>query len=181
MPSWVDDVLGFWLGELAPQDWFRRNDTTDGAIVARFATVHAEIARRAARDLAPDARTALSAVIVLDQFSRNMFRSRPEAFACDALAREVADLAIGMGFDQAFDKNGRLFFYLPFEHSELAADQERSVRLIEVLGDPELTRYAVAHKVIIDRFGRFPHRNAALGRASTNEEIAFLKEPGSSF
>src|SRR5690606_27168579 len=103
------------------------------------------------------------------------------AFAADPIAHRLARAAIADGLDQAMSKRERIFIYLPFEHSENAADQEQSVALFATLNDPELDKFALAHKVIIDRFGRFPHRNAALGRVSTPEEIAFLKEPMSSF
>jgi uncharacterized protein (DUF924 family) len=124
---------------------------------------------------------SLAAVIVLDQFSRNMFRGSPGAYAADPLARRLARLAVDQGHDQAVAVRERLFFYLPFEHSEDRQDQQLSLRLITALGDDGLARYAAAHKEIIDRFGRFPHRNAALGRVSTAEEIALLKEPANSF
>ena len=114
-----------------------------------------------------DARSALAAVIVLDQFSRNMFRGDPRAFASDAKALAIADAAIGKGYLGELSKDERLFLYLPFEHCEDRAQQARCVQLMSELGDPELTRYAVAHRDIIERFGRFPHRNAILGRTST--------------
>src|SRR5690606_31912924 len=112
---------------------------------------------------------------------RNLHRGSPRAFATDPIARRLARTALADGLDQAMSKRERIFIYLPFEHSEDSADQEQSVRLFAQLNDENLTKYAVAHKVIIDRFGRFPHRNAVLGRQSTPEEIAFLDEPMSSF
>jgi uncharacterized protein (DUF924 family) len=120
-------------------------------------------------------------VIVLDQFPRNMFRGTPLAFATDHLALAVASEAIARGFDNVLDKHRRLFIYLPFEHSEKLDDQHRAVELISNLGDEELLQYAVAHRDIITRFGRFPHRNGILGRPSTTEEVEFLKQPGSAF
>ena len=131
--------------------------------------------------LLADSKTALAAVIVLDQFSRNMFRGTPNAFENDAKALAIAEAAIGGGFAEALSADGRLFLYLPFEHHEGAEAQARCVELMSALGDPELTKYAQAHKDIIDRFGRFPHRNAILGRRSTEEELEFLEGPGSSF
>ena len=131
--------------------------------------------------LLTDANKALAAVIVLDQFSRNMFRATPGAFANDAKALAIAQKAIAEGFAGALSGDERLFLYLPFEHQENVDAQARSVELISALGDPELTKYAQAHKDIIDRFGRFPHRNAILGRTSTAEELEFLKGQGSSF
>lgn len=184
-PAWVDDVLRFWFEEVGPEAWFRKSASSDGeafdALVrSRFLAIHEHIAALGPYD-GDDWRTALASILVLDQFPRNMFRGTGRAFATDALARDVARLAVERRLDEGRTRDERLFFYLPFEHSEIPEDQDTAVRLIGGLGDAELTRYAVAHKVIIDRFGRFPHRNEALGRLSTDEEIAFLREPGSSF
>jgi uncharacterized protein (DUF924 family) len=112
---------------------------------------------------------------------RNMFRGSPRAFGTDSLARWIAEAAVAMGFDEGMTKEERSFLYLPFEHAEDAKAQERCVALMAALRDPELTKWAQAHKDIIERFGRFPHRNEILGRQSTEEEIEFLKQPGSSF
>ena len=131
--------------------------------------------------LLADARTALAAVIVLDQFSRNMFRSTPRAFANDAKALSITQKALAKGFAGALSSEEQLFLYLPFEHQENVDAQARSVELISALSDPELTKFAQAHKDVIDRFGRFPHRNGILGRTSTAEELEFLKGQGSSF
>src|SRR5690606_3872859 len=126
-------------------------------------------------------RRALAPLIVLDQFSRNMFRGSSKAFAADHIALAVARAAVDASLDTQLDPAARLFVYLPFEHSEDMADQNRSVALIAALGNAEWDRYAIAHRDIIERFGRFPHRNEALSRASTDEEVAFLTQPGSSF
>jgi uncharacterized protein (DUF924 family) len=131
--------------------------------------------------LLADAKTALAAVIVLDQFSRNMFRGTPSAFANDAKALAISRKAIAKGFADALSSDERLFLYLPFEHQESVDAQARSVELFSGLDDPELTKYAQAHKDIIDRFGRFPHRNDILGRTSTAEEMEFLKGQDNSF
>ena len=117
----------------------------------------------------------LAAVIVVDQFSRNMFRGTPRAFAADPIARRLARRAVDRGFDLSMTREERLFLYLPFEHSEDREDQARSVHLIGQLGHDGWTRYAQAHQSIIDRFGRFPHRNAILGRTSTPDELALLE------
>jgi uncharacterized protein (DUF924 family) len=127
--------------------------------------------------LLADAQTALAVVIVLDQMSRNMFRDTPRAFAADPQALWVAEAAIVRGFDAGLTKNQRTFMYLPFEHSEDRQSQARSVALMASLGDPELQKWAEAHRAIVDRFGRFPHRNGVLGRISTPEEIEFLQQP----
>src|SRR5262249_2280781 len=118
---------------------------------------------------------------VFDQMSRNMFRGTARAFATDPKALNIAEMTVTRGLDRGLTKEERLFCYLPFEHAEDSATQARCVALISGLGDPELTKWAEAHKAIIDRFGRFPHRNPALARRSTAEEVEFLKEPGSSF
>jgi uncharacterized protein (DUF924 family) len=179
--DWVGDVLRFWFEETKSQQWFEKSEAFDAEVRRRFLTLHEAVAARPAQALLADARMALAAIVVLDQMSRNMFRGSPRAFAADAKALELAVAAIAQGFDRGMTKDERLFLYLPFEHAESREMQARSVVLMAGLGDPELTRYAEAHRVIIDRFGRFPHRNAMLGRPSTPEEIEFLTQPGSSF
>lgn len=179
--SWAADVRLFWLVETRPEDWFKRDADLDRRITERFRDLHDAVAEMPLADLARDAATAVAAVLVLDQFPRNMFRGTPRAFATDALARAVADRAVSTGLDAGLSKHERVFLYLPFEHGESLADQERSVALISSLGDAEYTRYAIAHRDIIARFGRYPHRNAALGRVSTAEEVAFLAGPNSRF
>ncbi|MFM9938856.1 MAG: DUF924 family protein [Hyphomicrobiaceae bacterium] len=182
---WTAEVLQFWFAELQPADWFKRSDAVDESIRQRFMGVHRQVALNfpAATQLTPHG--TLAAVIVLDQFPRNVFRGSANAFATDAQALALARDAVDLGYDQAFHgaqaKHERLFLYLPFEHSERLEDQRRSVALISALGDDDLTRFALAHQVIIERFGRFPHRNAALGRVSTPEELEFLTQPGSGF
>jgi uncharacterized protein (DUF924 family) len=179
--DWVDDVLRFWFEETRPKQWFEKDEAFDADVRRRFLELHETLVARPAPSLLADARTALAAVILLDQMSRNMFRGTPRAFATDGRALQLADAAIAQGFDVRLTKDERMFLYLPFEHAESREAQARSVALMASLGDPELTRWAEAHKVVIDRFGRFPHRNAALARPSTPEEIDFLKQPGSSF
>jgi uncharacterized protein (DUF924 family) len=179
-PGWVDDVLGFWFG-LPPEAWFEKSDALDRECATRFRDVHAALMASAAAEQVTSARRALAAAIVLDQFSRNIYRGTPGAFASDPLAKEIASRAIGLGYDAALSKHERMFLYLPFEHSESLDDQERSVALFKQLDDDFYFGFAVAHRDIIVRFRRFPHRNALLDRPSTPEEIAFLAEPGSSF
>ncbi len=180
-PTWVADVLRYWFEELTLDQCFQKDDGIDATIRARFGALNERLATAdgAIRTEAP--RELLAAIIVFDQFSRNHYRGSARAFATDPIALRLARTAIADGLDQAMSKRERIFVYLPFEHSENAADQEHSVALFAELGDTDLDKYAMAHKVIIDRFGRFPHRNATLGRESTPEEIAFLKEPMSSF
>ncbi len=179
--AWAADVLSFWFETLAPAQWFKKDDGVDTEIRARFLGLHEQIASSPDDVLLAAADTALAAIVVLDQFPRNLFRNSARSFATDAKALRLADAAVARGIDQGLTRDQRLFIYLPFEHSEDLAMQERSVALIGALGNAELTRYAVAHQAIIERFGRFPHRNAVLGRASTAEELAFLQEPMSSF
>ena len=179
--GWIAEVLNFWFLEVPRQQWFAGGAALDEQVLARFLPVHRMVAAEPENALLVDAKTALAAVIVLDQFSRNMFRGTPSAFASDAKALAIAETAIAKGLAEALKSEERLFLYLPFEHQENADAQARSLELISALGDPELTKYALAHKDIIDRFGRFPHRNAILGRRSTAEEMEFLEGPGSSF
>ena len=179
--GWIAEVVNFWFLEVPRQQWFAGGAALDEQVLARFLPVHSMVAAEPENALVVDAKTALAAVIVLDQFSRNMFRGTPSAFASDAKALAIAETAIAKSLAEALKSEERLFLYLPFEHQENADAQARSLELISVLGDPELTKYALAHKDIIDRFGRFPHRNAILGRTSTAEEMEFLEGPGSSF
>lgn len=180
-PDWPSKVLTFWFEDTQPKQWFEKNIEFDAKVRSRFLELHEALSAEPVPALASDARTALAAVIVFDQMSRNMFRDTPRAFATDGLARAIAEAAIAQGYDRSMSKDERGFLYLPFEHAEDAEAQSRCVTLMATLGDPELSKWAVAHKVIIDRFGRFPHRNKILERKSTPEEEEFLKQPGSSF
>ena len=169
-------VLAFWRAA-GPDKWFTKDAAFDAAIRDGFlATYAAAAAGTLAWDDDPEG--ALALVIVLDQFPRNMFRDSARAFATDPLARTVASRAIARGFDQKVVLAERSFFYLPFEHSEALADQERCVALNRASGDADAVKWAEIHADIIHRFGRFPHRNRALGRATTPEEQAFLDAGG---
>ena len=179
--NWHNFVLQFWFHQLRERDWWEKNPLVDQAVVNRFGPLHDRLSREASPHGFVTVHEALAAVIVLDQFSRHIHRGNGRAFAADPLALRLATRVVDDGFDVQADPRHRRFFYLPFEHSEDKAVQARSVRLFGSLGDDENLDYAIRHKVIIDRFGRFPHRNMALGRRSTPEEIAFLKTPGSSF
>jgi uncharacterized protein (DUF924 family) len=181
-PAWVGEVLRFWFDKLGRKGWFAKDDAIDAEIRERFAPLIDEINATPFEETAASPDRALASVIVLDQFTRNVYRGTPRAFAYDELARAIARLAIALHLDtRLIFPERRIFLYLPFEHSEAYADQLRSVELIEALGDDEFTRYAEAHRDVIERFGRFPHRNAILGRESTPEELDFLRQPGSSF
>jgi uncharacterized protein (DUF924 family) len=180
-PAWVGDVLDFWFGTLGRKSWFVKDAATDAQIKDRFLPLIEELSNTSIDAALTSADTALATVIVLDQFSRNVYRGDPRSFATDAQALAVAEAAIARGLDAQLPAERRVFMYLPFEHSENLADQDRSIALITALGDEEYTRYAHAHRDVVARFGRFPHRNAVLDRASTAEELAFLQQPGSAF
>lgn len=175
-------ILDFWFTELSPQAWFTKDNALDERIRSRFLGIYDHLANTAliAPLLAPPD-TTLAALIALDQFPRNMFRGSARMFDSDAKALDLARRALDAGTDRQVATARRLFFYLPFEHSEALTDQDLSVALFEQLGDPHYRRYAIAHRDIIARFGRFPHRNEILKRPSTAEELAFLAQPGSSF
>lgn len=182
------DVLEFWFG--APESaefgqrrqcWFVKDSEFDAQIRSLFAKEF-EIAADGGHDsLAGTAEGALALIIMLDQFPRNLFRGSARAFASDAQALVLARSAVVAGHDQTLNVVQRCFVYLPFEHSEDLADQDESVRLFEALGDPEFLDFAIRHRDVIAKFGRYPHRNAVLGRDSTAAETAFLAQPGSSF
>jgi uncharacterized protein (DUF924 family) len=172
-----DAVLTFWR-EAGSDKWFGKDDAFDTEIRSRFLPTYeaAAASQLTAWEETPDG--ALALVIVLDQFPRNMFRGERRAFAADPLARQVADRAIARGFDLLFPPAERSFFYLPLEHSESLADQERCIALYRAMGDADLLKWAELHHDIIRRFGRFPHRNVILGRDTTPAEKAFLDGGG---
>jgi uncharacterized protein (DUF924 family) len=172
------DVVAFWFAPDVRTLWFAATPEFDAALRARFLSTYQAAAADQLADWETTAEGALALVIVLDQFPLNLFRSQPESFATEAAARAVADRAIARGFDRAVPPIQRQFLYLPFMHSEALADQERSVRLYQQPGLEEGLRFARHHCDLIRRFGRFPHRNAILGRTSTLEERAYLAAPG---
>lgn len=171
------DVVGFWR-KAGPARWFAADPDFDRQCRVRFLDAHLAAARRELDGWGDGAEGALALLVLLDQIPRNVFRGNAHAYATDPLARRFATQALAAGHDQACPPELRLFFYLPFEHSEDTADQQRSVALFEALGDAETLRYAIAHRDVIARFGRFPHRNAALGRDSTPDEQAWLDAGG---
>ena len=174
-------VLDFWFGELTPTQWFTKDAAVDAQVAERFGALTARVATGGAPHWAASAGGLLAAVIVLDQFPRNLYRDDPRAYATDHQALALAEEAIRLGLDQGLSARARQFLYLPFMHSEDSEDQARCVELFATLDDPDALWFAERHKEIIDRFGRFPHRNETLGRATTEEEAAFLKEPHSGF
>jgi uncharacterized protein (DUF924 family) len=171
------EVVSFWR-DAGPDKWWEKDDAFDKLVRSRFLPPHEAAARGELADWEDSADGALALVILLDQFPRNMFRGSPHAFATDPLARAVATKAIAHGFDQKIDPGIRQFFYLPFMHSELLADQHRCCELYEALGDAGLAEFATVHRDIIAKFGRFPHRNRALGRTTTAAEQDFLDAGG---
>ncbi len=187
-PTAYDAILEFWFGPRPHAErnvWFRKDPVFDAEIRTRFgATIEAALAGAFA-DWTATPHGALARVIVLDQFTRNVFRDTPRAFAGDAQAFATAQALVAAGQDRQLDRFERWFLYMPFEHSEDRAVQERSLALFGALaaesGEPGNAQWAEKHAAVIRRFGRFPHRNAILGRTSTAEELAFLREPGSSF
>ncbi len=184
----ASDILAFWFGpppHTARDVWFRKNPSFDAEIRSRFgAAVDAALAG-ALREWATTPHGTLARVLLLDQFTRNLHRDSPRAFAGDAEALAMATMAVDAGDDRALDVFERWFLYMPFEHSEDADAQQRSLVLFDALaaetGDRGQLEWARRHAAVVRRFGRFPHRNAILGRASTPEEIAFLAQPGSRF
>ena len=172
-----EDVVAFWR-DAGPERWFKKDEEFDQAMTGRFLDLRGQAADGALDGWTEHADGSLAIILLLDQFSRNMFRGSAEAFAADPKARAIADSAVRKGHDRAYDTHLRCFFYLPFEHSESLADQDRSVALVHELGDAEYLKYALLHRVIIRRFGRFPHRNAVLGRHTSPAEEAFLADGG---
>jgi uncharacterized protein (DUF924 family) len=168
------EVVCFWR-EAGPARWFAKDAAFDAAFRASCLALHERAAAAELASWLAEPESALSLVLLLDQLPRNAFRDSPRMFASDALARSYADVAIASGFDTQVEPALRMFFYLPLEHSESLAHQERSVQLHEAIG---FTQYALEHRDIIRRFGRFPHRNGVLGRESTKEELAFLEQGG---
>ena len=177
----IGALLHFWFEILTPKDWYRPPERVDADIDRRFRDTYGALKDGVPDDWLATPRGFLAAILVLDQLPRNMFRGEARAFATDAAALAFAKRAIAEGMDERLPPNKRAFIYLPFQHSEDAADQAHSVGLFTALGNPLNLDYAIRHQTVVDRFGRFPHRNKILGRESTPEEEAFLEQPGSSF
>lgn len=194
-PAEAQDVLDFWFlpagapgHDLPRAEWFRKDAAFDEAIRLRFGTLVDAALAGGLQDWVASADGCLALILLLDQFTRNLFRGTARAFAGDAAALALAEQLVSSGRDKNLPPIRRWFVFMPFEHSESALNQERSVALFAGLRREGQTAafesaydYALRHREIVERFGRFPHRNAILGRASTPEEIEFLKQPGSSF
>lgn len=174
----VEQVLAFWYAGNVNERrkaWFQKDPDFDEEIRRRFGADVEKAASGQYDDLAETPEGALALLILLDQFPRNLYRNDAKTFASDGKALEVAKAAIARGHDAKLTPYQRIFFYLPFEHSETLEDQEQAVALCRDLGDADYLKYAIAHRDVIARFGRFPHRNAVLGRRSTEQEVEFLK------
>jgi len=171
-------IIQFWFIEHGRDDWFGGQPAFDAALAARFAGLHAEIARGEAWAWRRTPQGRLAEIVALDQFSRQLHRGRPAAFAQDKMALVLAQEAIAAKADDVVERAWATFFYLPFMHAESLLLQDEGIELFERLGDPDSLEFMRAHRETIARFGRFPFRNAALGRQSTPEEIAYMKEQG---
>jgi uncharacterized protein (DUF924 family) len=169
--DWRRDVLTYWFG-LRPEQWWRGGPEIDDEIRKRFLKLWATKRELPVEAFLDDPLTALAAVILFDQFPRNMFRDSAEQFATDHLALAISKAAVGNGFDDRLEQKERSFLYMPFQHSENLADQNRSVQLFTALGDDYQLGFAKKHHDVIERFGRFPHRNSMLGRAPRPAEVA---------
>ncbi|MEZ0390577.1 MAG: DUF924 family protein [Pseudobdellovibrionaceae bacterium] len=177
----ANEVLSFWFQELQPAQWFRKDPALDEKIRHLFLETHERASRCELWDWRDSIQGRLAEVIVLDQFSRNLFRGDPRSFSQDNLALALSQEAILSGQHFQLSVMQRAFLYMPFMHSESVLIHEEAVELFSEKGHEGNLEYEILHKNIIDRFGRFPHRNQILGRVSTAEEIEFLKQPGSSF
>jgi uncharacterized protein (DUF924 family) len=175
------EIIKFWFEEISQTQWWKKDVQFDQLIASRFLEVHGHASRCELNQWRDTADGRLAEIIVLDQFSRNIYRDSHLSFAADSLALVLAQEAIRVGADKKVSESMRSFFYMPFMHSESAVIHEEAVVLYEAYGNEGNLDFELRHKAIIDRFGRYPHRNEILGRDSTAEELEFLSQPGSSF
>lgn len=176
-----ETVLQFWFNEIEPKQWWQKNDVLDQQIRDRFLSLHQQVKRGELYAWRDSDRGRLAEIIVLDQFSRNLFRASPEAFAQDSMALVLAQEAIRNNCDTTLSAVERSFLYMPFMHSESLLIHNIAEQIYRTNGIATNYDFELKHKAIIERFGRYPHRNEILGRVSTTEELTFLSEPGSSF
>lgn len=176
-----EDILTFWFEELKPAQWWKKDTAFDAMIAERFGDLHGQAVRCELHSWRRTAEGRLAEVIVLDQFSRNMFRDTTQAFSADPMALALAQEAVAAGADATLTPIQRNFLYMPYMHSESLIIHDLALDLYTRNGLQENLRFEVKHREIIARFGRYPHRNDILGRQSTREELAFLRQPGSSF
>lgn len=175
------DIIGFWFDEIESKQWFVKDLAFDQLLIERFSNIHQQASQCELFEWRNTAEGCLAEVIILDQFSRNMFRDTAQAFAFDALALALAQSAIASGFDKGLSAQQRTFLYMPFMHSESLKVHDVAMTLFSDNGVQANLDFEIKHRDIIERFGRYPHRNGILGRESTQEEIEFLTQPGSSF
>ncbi len=175
------DVLKFWFEEINPSQWWKKEDEFDQLIAERFSAIHGRAVRCELFTWRENARGRLAEIIVLDQFSRNMFRESPLAFANDQMSLALAQEAVALGIDMILTPIEMGFIYLPYMHSESKIIHAVAEKIYRQNGSPSGLAWEMKHKAIIDRFGRYPHRNGILGRKSTEEELIFLQQPNSSF
>ncbi|MFC1670900.1 DUF924 family protein [Spirochaetota bacterium] len=176
-----DDILSFWFEELESKKWFKVDENLDKKIRDRFLNIHSSAVSGELFSWRETITGRLAEIIIVDQFSRNMFRGSPGAFAHDSIALVLSQEAVRTGLNMDLEPSKRAFLYLPFMHSESKSIHVEAVNLFSQEGLEFHLKYEMKHKEIIDRFGRYPHRNEILGRKSTDEEVEFLKQPGSSF
>lgn len=174
-------VIDFWFNELEAKQWWVKDDQLDETIRSRFSSFHETAVTGELFKWRSEPEGRLAEVLILDQFSRNMFRNMPWAFAWDGMALVLAQEAVNCGADQALSSQQKAFLYMPYMHSESALIHQQAVILFNIPGLEQQYEFELKHKAIIDRFGRYPHRNELMGRESTPEELEFLKQPGSSF
>jgi len=174
--QWAEDVLDFWLRLVGPEGWWSHSDVVDKAIRDQFADLWAARKDQPAETFLGHADEALAAIILFDQFPRNMFRGSADAFSTDPLAQDIAHAAVARSYDTQMGGDARMFFYMPFQHSEKLEDQALSLAFFKALGQPVPLDYARRHHDMIARFGRFPHRNKVLGRADRPGEEEATKE-----
>ena len=177
----LKEVITFWFEELTEKDWWVKSDELDSIIASRFGELHKIAKQGKLKSVRNNAEARLAELIILDQFSRNIFRNKPNAFACDELAIILAQEAVVLGEDLKVPPIKRQFYYMPYMHSESLEIHDEAVKLFEALGLKNSLMFEQKHRDIIVRFGRYPHRNKILGRESNQEELNFLLEPGSSF
>lgn len=175
------DIIDFWFTELEPKQWWQKDLEFDRMIEQRFGTLHGQAIRGELCEWRDSALGSLAEVIILDQFSRNIYRDKPESFAADPLALSLAQLAVAKGFDRQLSTIQCSFLYMPYMHSESKQVHADAVQLFEHLGLQNTLDFEHKHKAIIDQFGRYPHRNSVLGRDSTEQEREFLTQPNSGF
>lgn len=180
-PNQFQQVIHFWFNEIDSKYWFKKSPEFDLLIKTRFSKTHAQAAAGELFHWRENPKGRLAEIIVLDQFSRNIFRDTPKAFETDNLALTLAQEAIKIGADRSLTQQEKLFMYMPYMHSESKIIHKEAVKIFTELGAKGNLEYELAHKKIIDQFGRYPHRNNILGRNSTPEEVEFLKGPNSSF